>query len=269
MRLGIKIALSLTGVVALALAFACLLYYVQYETMFTSLQTSRMGVLATSIRNTVQSGTNLGLPLKDMRDIQGVIERAHALEDDIVSITVFDRSGTVLFDTDPSRIGPIPTGQTKTWAVASVKSGGRWDMPDTEAALENGIAVAGTAIINSFDAVLGGVALRFSRADLFAGLKGAALTLGKTTALILVTVAVVMVLAVHHLLRPLTRVATSMEQHLPRLASDGNVKAPNNTAITAPTELERELSAFGQRARTALTALDMTDKSATTKKTGG
>lgn len=208
MRLGIKLGLSLTGVVALALAFACVLYYVQYETLFSSLQRSRLAVLATSIRDAVKGGTDLGLALKDMHGVQGVIERTRALDPDISGITVFDRQGRVLFDTDPARIGTTRP-DTVAWAAAS-EAGAAWYLA------EGARGVAGQPLLNSFDAVLGGIALDHSRAALFDSLERTALTLARAAAGLLAAIGGAVVLLTVLAVRPLVRAARTMERRLRR-----------------------------------------------------
>lgn len=66
---------------------------------------ARYRFVAGQIRNTLEQGLTLGLPLADLRQTTEILARTAARDPDIASIIVFDGDGRVRFATDPRRVG--------------------------------------------------------------------------------------------------------------------------------------------------------------------
>src|SRR3546814_2673467 len=139
-------------VVVFAIIVAVLLVFQQFTRALHEAAQTRIGFIASQLRDDVEAGMNLGFDLAELRQAQGWLVRERHQQPEIHSILIFDERGIVLFSTSPAEIGEtIPT---------------RWRAPDIsgrqrEWHLERaGMLVAGAPLSTSFGTRSGGVAVR-------------------------------------------------------------------------------------------------------------
>jgi hypothetical protein len=119
----------------------------------SELAEARYRFVAGQLRDAVESGLTLGLPLEDLRQTGEILARAAARDPDIAVVLVFGADGTVRYATDPGLIGePVPDA---------------WRLPEAAPArsLDDGQpgAVVAAPLVNSYGDLAGGLALRHGR----------------------------------------------------------------------------------------------------------
>jgi hypothetical protein len=148
-----RITLAVAPLLLVMIAGTVLLLLAHYRSTVSDLQESRFAYSASELRNSAESSLRLGLPLADLDQLEPAM--ADVLDRDIaiLSIDLFDDQGRLLFTTDRAGIGesvPDP------WTQATREMQGEfWRRT------ERGVAVLGAPIINSFDQLAGGLALRY------------------------------------------------------------------------------------------------------------
>lgn len=151
--LGLKITAPIVLISALAIALTAFLNLGKFQKTFTELEQSRLRFVVNDLRANLETGLALGLPLKGLANAQAVIDFEAKKDPAILSITVYDETGAVVFHTgQPLKETNVP----KTWG---------WDTQEKRhwQLNEPGALVIGTALSSIIGAQSGGLALRYSR----------------------------------------------------------------------------------------------------------
>ena len=151
-RIAFLLALVLLGGTALT----SVLGLNKFENVMATLLTSRFEFVANDLRNKIQTQMDFGLLLNNIENVNEQMEQLTLDDEQIISIEVFDETGSVLFSTDPSFIGDLVSEE---WVFLWEVSGGKasWSV------LENDAVVVGVGLRNNLDQDVGSVALRYSR----------------------------------------------------------------------------------------------------------
>jgi len=138
-----------------ATGMATFLNYFKYKSTFGQIVQSRLLVIGYGIENSVQSSLGLGMSFTELGMLPSLMEREKAADRLITGIDVFSTSGSVLYSTEPSRVGqPVP----EHWLAAATRTKGR----EWHSAAEREL-VAGISLKNNFDLTVGYLALRYTR----------------------------------------------------------------------------------------------------------
>ena len=157
MKLGFayRIALMLALTLVAGTAMTTVLSLHKFERILADLLTSRFEFVANNLRLDIETQMDLGLVLANLENINE--EMVNLLDDEqILSIEIFDESGTVIFSTDPSFIGDlVAENWLFLWQVNRNKSS--WSL------LEKDAGVVGAGLKNNLNQDVGSIALRYSR----------------------------------------------------------------------------------------------------------
>lgn len=244
MVLTARIGFAILAVFVGAIALTTFLNYAKFGTVLSGLVQTRFEVVGLNLKQSIEHGLSLGLPLDSIRNTQNVIDSAKSARPEILSIEVFDQAGRVRFDTDRSGEGQAVT---RNWLRAQEGADSRhevlWTAPDNEAVL------VGVSLYNNFDKIVGGVALRYSRqyaqslsASMLERLTMVALVVLAGTALIVGPL-------VYLVFRQLIRSFRKMERAASAVLEQGTAEG---AAGETDTDIERRFAAFTERAAKAL-----------------
>ena len=145
--------------IAVVLAASCLtvsLDYLKFRRILRTQEDSVYLFVSADLASTIEDSMNLGLPLAALKTTERVLQRRRVAEAGTLGISVFDSTGTVLFDTDRFRVG---TPLDVAWRPAQPDMAQwRGDLP--------GAYLVGARITNNFGQSAGGVVLRYDPAAL-------------------------------------------------------------------------------------------------------
>lgn len=96
---------AIITIMASCLALISFLNYCNFEKDLHSFVRSRFLVVAQDLKASVEYGLNLGLGLKELKNVQQLIEESSQRDPDIGSLMVVDGSGTILFHSDQQQVG--------------------------------------------------------------------------------------------------------------------------------------------------------------------
>jgi hypothetical protein len=150
-----KIVLSLTGVAAATVLLCAALVFGALDRLALRSTEANVDFLLSQLRGSIEANVGLGIPLADIRLVQGLVEQAKAADDRVLAVEVFSPSGISLFNTDRGAIGEdIPPA----WHMAIRKrvDDGRWRVEDL------GDIVVGEAMRNDFGEAVGHLAVTLS-----------------------------------------------------------------------------------------------------------
>lgn len=100
-----KIAAALIAVLVLAVSSTAILAYFVYERTIADLANSRFAYIAGELKNKVESGLDLGLPLGELENIRMLLHQHLGNDRALVSICIVSSRGVILFDTEDDRVG--------------------------------------------------------------------------------------------------------------------------------------------------------------------
>ena len=178
-----RLAAVIVAVVMAASALTVALDYLKFRRVLRTQEDLVYLFVANDLAGTIEDSMNLGLPLAALQTTEQLIQRRRASERGTVGITVFDSTGTVLFDTERFREGArLPANWGPPQADAT-----QWktDLP--------GAYLVGSRITNNFGQPAGGVAVRYDAVTLDARMNAILLDMVRTAMLMLVVTAAVAV----------------------------------------------------------------------------
>lgn len=98
-RLGITITAPIVLISALAIGLTVFLNVGKLDRTLGELEQSRLHFTLDNLRENLETGLDLGLPVKGLGNAQAAIDREARQDPDIVSISVLDDAGAVAFST--------------------------------------------------------------------------------------------------------------------------------------------------------------------------
>ncbi|MDR6739179.1 HAMP domain-containing protein [Herbaspirillum sp. 1173] len=165
MKRLLHLTLTLNRFYVLALALALALVFAggvlaslsALEQRGAKLREGRFEFSLNTIRSGIEAGLQVGLLLPDLPGAQQLIEQTRSRERVILSIDIFDAQGHIVFTTDNGGVGAVIPATWRQPCLAHSRE--NWSGQDDEGRLVCG------AVINGFDQVTGGVALRYRLSD--------------------------------------------------------------------------------------------------------
>ncbi len=149
-----RIALMLAVILSASVIITGVLIMHKYERTFADFLTSQFEFVTNDIRDHIETRMDLGLNLADLQGISEDLEVYKRANEQILSIEVFDKNGTVLFSTDPSFVDDLVSEE---WIMSSRmnRSRGAWSGQDRK------VGVTGVPLYNNLDQYVGALALRY------------------------------------------------------------------------------------------------------------
>ncbi len=151
-----RIAIVLAVILGAGAAMTGVLSIHKFERTFADFLTSRFQFVVNDVRQRIETQLDLGLALVSLENITEEMEAYLRSDEQILSIEVFDETGTVLFSTDPSFVGDLVS---EDWVITwrSNRNKALWS------ALESDAGVVGVPLRNNLSQDVGSLALRYSR----------------------------------------------------------------------------------------------------------
>jgi hypothetical protein len=205
--------------------------YFKFQTTLATLIQNRLTVISITMGESIESAIDLGLGLGEMSTAEAVIVRAKRNDPEIASIQIFDNNGQILYSTQKGMAGiNVPPHVLQ----ALEESDGRAWQLDRGDSFVNGVS-----LLNSFDQMIGGIVLTYSK-DAY-NTKVAALTNSLTRKFILIFVgfSILAFMGIKLGFRGLGRYADSIESSYERVQEDGdNVCTIDVAGLSAATSAE-------------------------------
>lgn len=153
MKLPLKPLLALLVVVlGFSVGMAALLNYFKFDSTLRKLEYARFSLVADDIGNNIELSLGLGLSFGEIGTLQELIERHSRSDTLILSIEVLDGAGRIRYSTRPNRAGQ---SAPDSWLAMLRRPD--WQLAEPDA------FIAGRTVRNTFDVVVGGVAVRYDR----------------------------------------------------------------------------------------------------------
>ena len=244
--LNLKIVTPVILIAALAIGLSAFLNYGKFQRTFTDLESSRLAFTLNNIRDTVESGLDLGLTLENLANAEGVIEAEAGNDPHIALIVIFDDDGSVVHRAGNAEITTIPPA----WiGEMTLNPGKAWRVS------EPSTLVLGVPLVNNFGQIAGGVALRSDWSEQIALLQRMATSLMLGATIITVVTALSALVVVRFLVQRTQRALVQLDKSLDTMQTDAaeGTKQPDEIARLAIST--REARAQLDAARGQLTQL--------------
>lgn len=235
-----KVSTALLGILLSTMLITALFGYYKFEDVLSSLVRSRYSFIVFTIKQKVEDRLALGLSLRQLRQMQDLMELEKARDDQILGVQIYDANREVLFDTDRGAIGSrVPP----SWLAPL---SGAANQPFSLA--EEDTVLVGLPLVNSLGKVEGAVALRYPGGYLERELGNLLSRLAMEFTLVLVGFGMVAIVAASLLLRQVRGRLTAMETTLTKTMAQGGEAVPRQGAP----EFETRFAEFCGKAREAV-----------------
>ncbi len=214
MKISSKAVVCMILVLLIVMGLIFMMSYFKFQTTLATLIQNRLTVISITMGESIESAIDLGLGLGEMRTAEAVIARAKRNDPGIASIQIFDNNGQILYSTQKGRAGiNVPPYVLQ----ALEESDGRAWRLDRGNSFVNGVT-----LLNSFDQMIGGIVLTYSK-DVY-NTKVAALTnsLTRKSILIFVGFAILAFIGIKLGFRGLGRYTDSIESSYERVQEGGD-----------------------------------------------
>jgi hypothetical protein len=213
-----KVSLALVSILLATLLVTALFANYKFQSVYSAQVQSRYAFVVFTIKKRVEDSLNLGFALRQLRQVQEIIEREKSRDPLILAVEVYDYRGEVLFDTDRGAIG---TKVSEPLAEA-IRSG----MPQSFGVEDEDNLIVGLPLVNNLGKVEGGVVLRYPTSYVEKGVSGLMLQLLKSIGMALAVASVVAVAGLYALFGGVGRKLGSMERAMAEVLSVGGQAVP-------------------------------------------
>ncbi len=244
-----KVSLALVAILMCTMVVAAFFAYYKFESVYSSLVQSRYSFVVFTIKKRVEDSLNLGFALRQLRQVQEILEREKLRDPQVVAVEVYGANGEILFDTDRGAIGTRVSDDL----VAAIRGGAN----QAFGALDEDMLIVGLPLVNTLGKIEGGVVLRYPSSYIQRGLGGLLSQLSKTVLEELAVFSVLAVLGLYALFGSVGRKLGSMERTLDAVMSVGG----HAVAEVGADNFEEHYAEFIAKSREAMDHIrDATDE---------
>lgn len=241
-----KVSTALFAILLATMLTTAVFGYYKFEDVLSSLVRSRYSFVVFTIKQKVEDSLNLGFSLRQLRQVQEILELEKVRDDQVQGIDVYDFNGEVLFDTDRGALGSrVPARWLEPLTAPSV-TGQPFSLIDEDS------AVVGLPLVNSLGKVEGAVVLRYPQAYLEHELGNLLSRLAVEFLVVLAGFALIGILASYVLLSVVGRRLGAMETTLGKVLAVGGEAVPNSNAD----EFELRFAEFCVKGREAIEQIE-------------
>ncbi|HCB13958.1 MAG TPA: hypothetical protein DEP36_10385 [Gammaproteobacteria bacterium] len=244
----VKITATITVLIAFVLGLAVLMNYAKFERTFNGLMQSRLAFLVQDLRDTLEFGLDLGLDPAAMANTAAILTREAAHDPHILSISVFNEQGHILYQYQSKLLDPHPvTPLTPAWLETVLQTASKTPQhisdPET--------LMVGIPLINNFGRTVGGLILRYDRSFHDQELQQTLFNLIRAALLILIAASLVALLSVWLLFRStrreLRQVRIALEDFLENQQRPASPHAGDSVLAALEVAAEQKSREFQQR----------------------
>jgi hypothetical protein len=214
MKISSKALISMILVLLIVMGLIFMMSYFKFQTTLATLIQNRLTVSTITMGESIESAIDLGLRLGEMRTAEEVIARAKRNDPGIVSIQIFDDKGQILYSTQKEMAGTnVPPYVLQAQEESTDQA---WWL-DRGNYFFNGVS-----LLNSFDQLIGGIVLTYSKDAYNTKVAILANSLTRKSILIFVGFAILAFIGTKLGFRGLSRYAESIESSYQRIQEDGD-----------------------------------------------
>lgn len=233
-----KVSMALLGILLSTMLMTGLFGYYKFEAVLSSLVNSRYSFVVFTIKQKIEDRLALGLALRNLRQIQELVELEKTRDDQVQGIQIYDSNREVLFDTDRGAIGSrVPASWLQPLSAQGTQP---FALSDEDSAL------VGLPLVNTLGKVEGAVVLRYPAAYLEQELGRLLGQLAVEFAAVLLGFALLSIVLASWLLRDVRHRLAAMETTLRKTVTQGG------EAVAAADEFEARFGTFCGKAREAV-----------------
>jgi hypothetical protein len=215
-----KVSVALVAILLFTISVTSFFAYYKFESVYSGLVQSRYSFVVFTIKKRIEDSLNLGFALRQLRQVQDLLEREKVRDQQILAIEVFNASGEVLFDTDRGAIGvAVPPAWLEVARAAGNQPFGQ---------VEEDTLVVGLPLVNSLGKVEGGVVLRYPGAYLERAVAGLVGDVARDSIVAALVAAVVAVVGLYRLFGRVSRKLSAMEGTLEAVLAEGGQAVPDS-----------------------------------------
>lgn len=223
-----KVSAALVAILVSTMVLIALFGYTKFEGIMSDQVGSRYSFVVFTIKKKVEDSLNLGLALRQLRQVQETIEREKAGDPNILGIQIFDARGEILFDTDRGGIGG---GVPREWLDSLAGTA-----THPFAHVDEDMLIVGLPLVNTLGKVEGGIALLYPAAYLEHELGGLLSALAVKWAAVLAVFSLIAMIGALLMFRSVGRRLRAMETTLAKVIADGGEAVPD-PAVSDPFEI--------------------------------
>jgi hypothetical protein len=266
LALRFKISLMIVLIICFSLVLNIFLNFFNFDKSYSTLIRSRFMVSAKEMKNTVEYGLNLGLTLRQLKNLQDIMDNMIKEDPDITGLLIFDDTGKIIFNVQERK----ESKDRKLSTNKIAKEIGSMVPPDwlyaigqgkrTEASFKGRVEHSFILpITNNFDIIVGGLVLSYSGVQIDRTILEVLFFLWKIFLGALVIFTLVTIFFINNIFSDIVRSLKSMSNLLSGLMDDpgkGSNEFNLEKVITQKSSsLEHEFVGFFQKVQKAMREL--------------
>lgn len=236
-----KVSAALAAILLSTMVLIAIFGYHKFHDLMSEQVRSRYSFVVFTIKKSVEDRLSLGLALRQLRQMQDIIEREKVGDANILGIEIYDERGEILFNTDRGAIGASVPPE---WLSVL---GGVATQPFSLVDEDN--LVVGLPLVNTLGKVEGAVILRYPSAYLEAELGDLLGSLAMRWLVVLGVFAVIAVFGALAMFRSVGTKLAAMETALGKVLAEGGEVVPD-PASGDP--FEKRYAEFAAKSREAI-----------------
>lgn len=236
-----KVSAALAAILLSTMVLTAAFGYHKFRDVLSAQVGSRYSFVVFTIKKKVEDSLNLGLALRQLRQVQDTIEREKVGDSNVLGIEVFDAGGEILFNTDRGGIG----GSVPAEWTAALHGAASQTLSFTDA---DALVVA-LPLVNTLGKVEGAVALRYPAAYLERELGSLLSRLAVQWLAVLAVFSVIAVVGPLLLFRSVGRKLGAMEAVLGKVMAEGGEAMPESRSADS---FDHRFADFAAKTREAV-----------------
>lgn len=249
-NLSRKVSAALVAILVSTMVLTAVFGYTKFERVLSDQVGSRYSFVVFTTKKKIEDSLSLGLALRQLRQVQEMIEREKVGDPNILGIEIFDARGEILFDTDRGVIGGTVPPEWVAALAGPANHSFKLADEDTR--------IVGLPLVNSLGKVEGGIALVYPSAYLERELGGLLSELAVKWVAVLMLFALLAAVGSAILFRSVGRRLKTMEATLAKVMAEGGEAVPDPAMADA---FEGRFAEFVGKTREAMDHVrDATDE---------
>lgn len=155
----LRLVITVWVILLSVLSLLYLMNYMKFDSLMSSVVSSKLEVISASLENSVKRAERLGIPLQSANNVKEQIDRARLRDPNVLSISIVDQQGNVIYQSHVEGEGRSIPAEVLRRALKSSEA--KWTYSN-DAELFSGLQLT-----DSFEELSGSVVIEYDKSALY------------------------------------------------------------------------------------------------------
>lgn len=202
----LRLVITVWVILLSVLSLLYLMNYMKFDSLMSSVVSSKLEVISASLENSVQRAERLGIPLQSANNVKEQIERARLRDPNVLSISIIDQQGNTVYQSSVGEASRPISDDVLRRALKSNEA--KWTYSSDED------LYSGLQLRDGFDELSGSVVIEYDKSALYGLYAVVRLHLLEATVLIFLAFAVLVFVVIRLGFGDVTNVIKLIQRYL-------------------------------------------------------